>query len=166
MKHLIFIASVLWGLSGCASSVVVPDVADSIKLEKDYGILATNINTSWTNHTVTIINKNALTGSLILKVIVGDNFRVISLPAGEYTWRGMDLGNLYSEFRDKMDFTIRAQEINYIGDLVLDIDVISKKYRMGLRDGSDAAEQRLKNLYPNLSKTYKFSKSLTVDKRQ
>ena len=166
MKRFIFSLSILFSLSGCAS-LVVPDVADSVTLEKDQGILATNIVTNISGLTVTIIDKtNIMVASAIFKPNAGENFRVITLPAGEYSWRGIYMGGKYSEFRDKMDFTIKPQEVNYIGDLLIDVDLFSSTYRMGVRDGSDEAKKYVEKTYPALSKTYRFNKTLTIDKRE
>lgn len=165
MKQITLLVITLVALSSCASPFV-PNVKDSIALENNQGILVANIASNYNDFRISIKNKKNLVASAVFVIKAGNDFRVISLPAGDYSWSGIYLDNLYSEFQEKMNFTVKAGKVSYIGDLLIHIDVASKKYRLEVRDNSSAAKLNLTQQYPNLSKAYPFTTSLTIDSRQ
>ncbi len=162
--NLFFLLSMAVGLSGCVSTI---NVKDGVLLKPKEGFLVTDFHSSHSGYSVTIIKKTNLTvASAIFKIKPDDNFWILALPAGDYTWRGIYVGTSYSEFRNDMDFKISPGELNYIGDMVIDITSDIQSYRMSVVDNSEKVEQRIKKDYPTLYAKHKFTKNITIDKRQ
>jgi len=156
----------------CISSI---NIVDTTRLDGNEGIMILTIVTNFCGQ-ITIINQTNVTlPSAVISVRPGDNFRIMSLPAGSYSWRGIyaapsTLGgpSLTSEFRGRYNFEIKAQAVNYIGNLLIEIDRHSKKYgtinyTMIFTDHGDETGQYLQKAYPQLSRTYSFVKNLTMD---
>jgi hypothetical protein len=161
-RSLLLVVAVSVMALACASA----NVRDTPSLAGGQGIVVTNIVSNSGDYTVSIIDKtNLVVPSATLKVLPGENFRVIALPAGNYSWRGIYLneGN-FVEFREWLDFTVNAGEINYVGDLIIDIDRARKTGRLSVRDDGAGAEQRMRHEYPKLYGTYRFTKNITVDR--
>jgi len=104
--------------------------------------------------------------SLMVTLLSGENFSVMTLPAGKYSWVGIYMGSKHSAFRGQLPFEVKPGKINYIGDLVISMDW-SNASHYGLRVGAnqDRAEKYMKVVYPELTSHYPMVASLTVDQR-
>lgn len=160
--------------SGCASQLRLPDFGADASLAPGTGLLITRIISmdpapgmaQRPDASLTLIDESNFTmASAILPIQPGENFRVISLPAGSYTWRGLYLGTFYSEFRGKLPFKVTANTATYIGDVDLQIDWYAKTYRLAVRDRSRIAQARYEEQYPRLAKSVPFEVALARDLR-
>ena len=140
-------------------------VKDDFQITEKHGFLVTNFHSSHSGYKVTIIKKsNLTTSSAIFDIKPDDNFWVISIPEGEYTWRGIYVDTKHSEFRNEMDFKIESGKLNYIGDMVINISSDIETYTMGVLDQTEFAKERIEKDFPNLYERYRFVKNLTNDK--
>jgi hypothetical protein len=113
-----------------------------------------------------IKDSNLTVASLIVDVQSGETFRVMTLPAGEYTWRGFYVGTKHSEFRGLLPFEVKPGKVNYIGDIVISINWDDPwHYGMRVMANPPAAESYMRRVYPQLTARYPLVASLTVDKR-
>jgi hypothetical protein len=108
-----------------------------------------------------ILESHSLVSSAVLNISSGENFRVITLPAGDYTWRGIYAGNRYREFNGRYAFKIVAGAINYIGDMYIDFDQNMSKFRLSFEDHGPEAWQRFKESYPALATSCTFTSDLS-----
>lgn len=106
-----------------------------------------------------------MVSSAVIPLEPGENFRVIALPPGRYSWRGLYLGSYSSEFRGKLLFDLRADTADYVGDLDLTIDWAAKTYRLAISDRSRLAKARYESEFPVAAKSFPFATSMTEDKR-
>jgi hypothetical protein len=102
---------------GCASPLRLPNIDADAALAVGSGLLVTRVLltdevpgfTQRPEVQITLIDeKNLLIASAILPLTPGENFRVIALPTGSYTWRGIYLGTYSAEFRGRLPFKIAA----------------------------------------------------------
>jgi hypothetical protein len=158
---------------GCASKYTLPDAAPDLVLGKKDGLLITRLraesvpaNTMPTGAAITIINQAHLTiVSAILPVVPGETLRVLALPAGAYSWRGMYIGEYYSEFRGKMPFNIFAGAACYIGDLDIGIEWSSKRYKMEIQNRAAVAKSLYESRYPRFAQSLPFRETVATDLR-
>ena len=113
-----------------------------------------------------IKQSNLMVASLIVTLQSGENFTVMTLPAGKYSWRGIYLDRKNSEFRGLLPFEVKPGKVNYIGDLVISLDWDNPwHYGMRVTANQAAAERYMKSVYPELTSRYPMVASLTVDQR-
>ena len=154
----IILLIVLVMLSGCAS---VKNIRDTARLEPKSGIMLVNFESNHYGYKATIINKKNITwASAVFDIKRDDNLRVITLPAGDYTWRGIYVGTGASEFRDDYDFTIQEGYVNYVGDVLIIIDGRSNRYKISFSD-NEKTISRFKEEYPKLAENNKIIKNIT-----
>lgn len=115
---------------------------------------------------ITIIDQNNLTvASALLPIKACENFRVIQLPPGRYSWRGIYIGTYYAEFRGKLLFDIIANKANYVGDINLVIDLENMKYSLKVVDQSRIVNSLYETKYPVAAKALPFITEITEDNR-
>ena len=163
--HKRLMVLILWSLvvlTGC----MTPNIQDGMSLKANQGLMVCRISTNETDFVLTIIKRPALfVSSAIFEINSKDSLRVIFLPAGEYTWRGLYRAPYCSEFENKALFKIAPGKITYVGDVVLDIDWPTGKYSLDFVDNFNQIEERFKLEYPSFYEQYEFTKSITQDKR-
>jgi hypothetical protein len=96
----------------------------------------------------------------------GENFSVQTVPAGQYSWIEFWVQGKKSDFKGRLPFDVEPGKINYVGDIVLSIDM-SDPWHYGMRVTSDlpAAGRYLQFNYPQLASRYPLVPNLTVDNR-
>jgi len=159
MKRLFLWAIVAMNLPGC-TTLNIP--RETSKLESQEGVLVTNIVTNAGGYKLAIRENHSLVSSAILKISSGENFRVIVLPAGDYTWRGIYAGPRYKEFDGKYAFKIVAGAINYIGDMYIYFKSNSIEFKISFEEHSLEAWQRFKESYPALAASCTFTSNLPM----
>jgi len=169
LKYFVFVLVLILSPTSCIPTV---NIVDTAKLDNNEGVMVSTIVTNFCG-TISIINlDNAILPSAVISVRPGENFRVMSLPAGRYSWRGIYLENNSSEFRGRYNFEIKAQSVNYIGDLLIEVDKktlhktlyqTALKYTMVFIDHGDETSQYLQKAYPQLSSSHDFVRNLTTD---
>ena len=169
---LLFLVSTV--LAGCASALKLPNIGANSLPEKGSALLVTRIILrdavpGYTNRppvSIALIDQQNLTvASAILDLELGENFRVISLPPGNYSWRGIYLANYYSEFRGKLLFGLAPNSATYVGDIELTIDWSTKKYGLKVVDRSHIANSHYTSEFPAAAGTLPLTTTLVQDLR-
>ena len=160
-------------LTGCASALKLPNIGANSLPEKDHALLVTRINLSTPGYAnlrplyITLINQQNLTVvSAIIELEPGMNFRAISLPPGNYSWRGLYLGSYVSEFRGKLLFNLAPDSATYVGDLDLTIDWNTSKYGLKVVDRSEFVKSRYEVEFPVAAATLPLTTALVQDLRK
>lgn len=154
IKWLCLLAMVAIHLPGCATSNLSRDTA---RLESQDGVLVTNIITNAGGYKLAIRENHSLVSSAVLEISSGANFRVIVLPAGNYSWRGIYAGTDYREFNGKYSFKIVAGAVNYIGDMYIDFASSLRQFEISFEDHRLEALQHFKESYPALAASCPFT---------
>lgn len=156
MMRCFLLTIVALELSGCAT----PNISkDTLKLESAEGILVTNIVTNAGGYKL-VISKSNSPHFTILNISSGENFRVIALSAGNYTWARLTSGVRRSEFLDRYNFKVVAGMINYIGDMHIEFEPDVTRFRIAFEGHDREVWQRFEESYPGLSASYRFTSSL------
>ncbi|MHA6205658.1 hypothetical protein ACXU4B_14635 [Dyella soli] len=172
IRHYLLAALAALALSGCG--IKRTNIPDTASMPQGSGVMVARVVFVQRNAAgdepapaLTAIKTTNLTvASLILDLHPGENFTVMSLPAGNYTWRGLYVGRRNSEFRNRLPFEIQAGKINYVGDIVVTLDWNDlTRYGMRVRSNLAASETYVHEVYPQLSGHYPMVASLTEDDR-
>ena len=173
-KRTLLLLFVSTALAGCASALKLPNIAPNSLPEKGSALLVARIIvkdtapgfTSRPPVSITLIDQqNLIVASAILPLEAGENFRVISLPPGNYSWRGIYLGTYSSEFRGKLLFSLAENTATYVGDIDLTIDWSTKKYALKVADRSRIAKYRYESGFPAAASALPFTTSVIRDLR-
>lgn len=163
MRRLLLLAFVAMNLPSCVISNLPKDTT---RLRSHEGILVTNIITNAVGYKLAILEKHSFVSSAVLEITSDQNFRVITLPAGDYIWRGIYAGNRYHEFGGEYSFKIVAGAINYIGDMYIEFAPGFNRFHLELADHNLEARKRFKEVYPALSASYTFRNDLLKQEEQ
>ena len=153
-------------LSSCGTSTL--NVTNDTVLRADEGLLVTTIHTNVPKYTLTLIEKDARSGTAAaFNSENPENFVIATLPAKAYSLAmfyqvGSLLINRTASFGDGFDFTIEPGKINYIGDLRLTGD--GAELRIRVADNSDDVETKLAERYAVLFKKYPMKK-IVIEKQ-
>ena len=144
----------VFSLVGCAGPSV------SVYSPPQQGLLITDFHSSVTGAKLSLIqrNQNGIPNA-VFEITPLDNFRVIELPPGNYTWREIDLGSSSRNIRDIYNFTIEANKLNYIGDVLLKVD--PDGVRISFINQSTEVRRRLQQEYAQLYQRYPYIENLT-----
>lgn len=160
--------------AGCASQLKLPNHSPDAPLPTGSALLVTRIlladavpgASQRPEASLSLIDeKNFLVSSAIVPLSTGENFRVMALPAGNYSWRGIYMGTSHAEFKGKLPFKLLSGTACYVGDLDFLIDWSNRTYRLAVRDRFRIAQSRYEDQYSQLSKSAPLVSSLTQDYR-
>jgi hypothetical protein len=154
VKRLLLLAILAMNLPSCATSNLPKDTS---RLESNEGVLVTNIVTNAGGYKLAIRENHSFVSSAVLNISSGGNFLVITLPAGDYSWRGLYSGSRYREFNGRYSFKIVAGAINYIGDMYIDFGPNLSQFQISIEDHRLEALQRFKESYPALAASSTFT---------
>jgi hypothetical protein len=175
-------------LAGCATPVK-PEMEDTANLAPGQGIMVARIampylarndhlpttifvaNTFSMNYTlppdsnnVSAIRERLYSGTPIA-LHTAETFLVVPLPAGTYSWSGMQIGSYSSYWGAKKKFDIVAGKINYVGDMTLVMGDTgnNQNYRVNLRsyDYHELFLPKIAAAYPKLWGSYPVLVNLT-----
>jgi len=87
---------------------------------------------------------------------LGENFKLITLPAGDYTWTKIKINHNYYFDLDKQGFslTVKKGVINYGGHLIVDINQMFETAKYNYVNRSSQAIDELQNCCVNLISDY------------
>lgn len=97
---------------------------------------------------------------------------VLEMPAGDYYWTGVKVGNLSGSLQLGMPFTIEAGKINYVGDVLLLLDDVHLQkvhgvpmpgYGLYVKDQHAYTLSKAAAMYPELWRAYPVVTHLTQD---
>jgi hypothetical protein len=168
-KPFVYISLLL--LTACMSTT--KNIKPDQNLETNQGIVVTKIHSNWDSY------KNPLLATLEyafthsenkqkgyrLVLSKADDLKVVVLPAGDYNWFRINFGRYYMNLSGS--FSVKANEINYIGDIYsqLDVPMFSLSGVSGESKITDETEQikiELKEHFPDLLEQHKFNTALAT----
>jgi len=168
----------------CACGVQRENIKDTSSIPSGSGVLLSHIVLVQTNYWVAhkplelgIIKNGGAFASVIYPVDKSSTYAVTVLPAGHYSWKGMHIdgvqsstltptfGDRHADLEGLLPFEVRAGQVNYIGDIVINIDWSAYRYRLQIADRTDWAKSFMNVLYPKLLASYPFVTNLTKDER-
>jgi hypothetical protein len=159
-------------LASCAADPVLKDTAT---LPPQTGIMVANVfiwsagNKAYPPVSIKVDKLHGLSSATTLHLPQRSNLIVIELPAGEYSWTDLELGNIAGGSTSyHMPFTIEPGKINYVGDLLLTLNGASKPgqkatFDFKVGDQSQRWLPVVANRYPLLARTYPTVIHLTED---
>lgn len=153
----LFLPACIIMLAACASSgkVTVKPYAPPRQ-----GVLITDFHSNRDGVKLSLIRKNGEEiPDAIFEITPLDNFRVVHLPPGKYTWREIELGGRKRNIRDEFTFTIEADKLNYIGDVL--VKVKPSTLSVNFINKSTQVQQRLQQDYQALYQRYPYVENLT-----
>ena len=166
-------------LSACASD---KNMSDSAQLPPDTGILVANVlvrsvgGVPYPPVTMNFDKIHGLSPSKTVPLPLRDNLIVMQVPAGDYSWTSVKIGDLGGSTSYGMPFTIEAGKINYVGDVMLVLDSYHKKvsqggqaeptYQIYVRDLSAHTLPFVASTYPQMWHAYPAVTHLTQDLRR
>ena len=144
------------------SSCVEVNIKDTSQIDVNHGIMLVNFvskHEGW--YLISTVNKeNYLAGSAFFRIESSNNLRVISLPEGEYIWKAFYSSEGHTEFNNEFGFKIEGNRINYIGDILINIDFSGGKYKFTFENNPETINE-FKGLYPVLSKSMSITENIT-----
>lgn len=128
----LFLFLMLFGLvlTGCAS---INDVEDySGKMHPGNGILVVSVDTMIPFSDLRLIRPDDTFAAIAARNLpLGRSLRFVELPAGDYSWARVELGNdgYYEHYialdkskKERYTFTVKPGVVNYPGDFVVQLD--------------------------------------------
>ncbi|RDS83623.1 hypothetical protein DWU98_04640 [Dyella monticola] len=174
----LWLLSLVVVLSACATD---KNVTDSAQLPPGTGIMVANVlvrsvgGVAYPPVTINFDKMHGLSPSKVVALPLRNNLIVMQLPAGEYSWTSVKIGDLTGSTSYGMPFTIEAGKINYVGDVLLLLDSFHKKvsqgglaqptYNIFVKDLSAHTLPVAASTYPELWRAYPVVTHLTQDFR-
>lgn len=139
----------------CASSA-----GSGVHSAQSQGILVTELHSNFNDITVSLIHEDgAEVSSAIFKIHPHDNFRVLTLPSGRYTWQSIKVGPWRTNIKGDFSFVIKQGTLNYIGDVLLKVD--GEDVRINFINKSSSVRSRLMQDYKGLYSRYPYEVNIT-----
>lgn len=124
------------------------------------GILVTELHSNFNNITLSFMHeKGEDISSASINVQPDDNFRVMSLPAGRYTWKSIIVDGWRTNIKGDYSFIIKGGALNYIGDVLLKVD--GADVRIKFINKSSAIKLRLSKEYAALYRQFPYIVNIT-----
>ena len=143
------------------SSCTVANLKDTAQIEGNHGVMLVKFIPNNYGYFISTVNKEwYIAGSAFFRIKSSDNLRVISLPEGEYIWKAFYSTKGHAEFKKEFGFKIEANQINYIGDLLIDIDFSKAKFKLAFKNNPETIDE-FRELYPVLSKNLPITENIT-----
>jgi dipeptidyl aminopeptidase/acylaminoacyl peptidase len=127
---------------------------EEVKVKDGNGLLAVDINT--TNAYVNVVKVERVGslfgGTSLTGLGLGDNVRLVELPAGTYRWSRVDMNGAYLHIRDdeRFQFKVEPGVINYPGDLDIQSTGSGNRYYTTVSDRAGRAMSNLDTMYPGV----------------
>lgn len=135
---------VLLTFSGCVTAPLAVDGSEPIAA--DEGLLAVRFLSDWKGNESAWFESIAFsvrpedaTMSEVLDMRSNDDAQLVALPAGEYSFVRTTIGSSYRDFEPGGEFSIKAGEITYVGDLT--IRIMQKPFLLAVSELSVADNQ-------------------------
>ncbi|KAA1164740.1 MULTISPECIES: hypothetical protein [Pseudoalteromonas] len=155
-------------LTACASTT--KNIKADQGLESNQGIVVTKIHSNWDGYNNPLLadlefiftqtdGKKKDSKFVLSKA---DDLKVVALPAGEYKWFRILFGNYYMDLSG--GFTIKPNEITYIGDIhsQLDLGMFSMSGESRISNESEQIKNDLEVHFPKLLEKHKFTTKLST----
>ena len=127
---------------------------------QSHGILVTELHSNSTDITLSLIHEDgADVSTAIFELNPHNNFRVISLPSGRYTWRSIKVGLWSTNIKGDYSFVIKEGTLNYVGDVLLKVD--GDDVRIKFINKSSSIEARLEEDYSTLYEKFPYEVNIT-----
>lgn len=127
---------------------------------QNQGILVTELHSNFNDISLSLIHEDGESvSSAIFGLNPNDNFRVLSLPSGRYTWKSIKVGQWRTNIKDDFSFVIKKGTLNYIGDVLLKVD--GEDVRISFINKSGAIRSRLQQDYSGLYDKYPYEVNIT-----
>lgn len=166
-------------LGGCATD---KNMGDATQLPQGTGVMVANVlvrsvgAVAYPPVTINFDKIHGVSTSKIIALPARNNLIVMQLPAGNYSWTSVHIGDLSASTSYAMPFTVEAGKINYVGDVLLLLDSFHKKasqgsgvplptYNFFIKDLSARTLPGVASAYPQLWRAYPVVTHLTQDFR-
>jgi len=150
---LLLCASIL-----CVSCVSSP--SGNRQHSQNQGILVTELHSNFNDISLSLIHEDGEdVSSAIFDLNPHDNFRVISLPSGRYTWKSIKVGSWNTNIKGDFSFIIKKGTLNYIGDVLLKVN--GEDVRISFINKSTAIRSRLREDYSSLYEKFPYEVNIT-----
>jgi len=127
---------------------------------QNQGILVTELHSNFNNISLSLIHEDGEdVSSAIFDLNPHDNFRVISLPSGRYTWKSIKVGAWDTNIKGDFSFVIKKGTLNYIGDVLLKVN--GEDVRIRFINKSSAIRSRLREDYSSLYDKFPYEVNIT-----
>ncbi|GLQ89834.1 hypothetical protein [Dyella flagellata] len=167
-------------LGGCATD---KNMSDSKQLPPGTGVMVANLRVrslggvAYPPVTINFDKMHGVSTSKIIALPARNNLIVMQLPAGDYSWTSVHIGDLSGSTSYRMPFTVEAGKINYVGDVLLLLDSYHLKrangsgipepsYNFFIKDLSASTLPGVASTYPELWRAYPVVTHLTQDFRR
>lgn len=164
-------------LAGCADWGKLPDLAADRLPAKGNALLVARINLRdealaapgrQPKAAISLADeRNRVLASAVIDLALGTNFRVIELPAGEFSWYLLYEGTASASLRERLVFTLAPDRATYVGDLDIEIDwgMGGRRYALDVVDRRDEAESRFRVACPAAAAALPLVTSIPRDHR-
>lgn len=150
-KRTILIALLLLLLSACSATPYH---------QQKKGVLVADFYADKVGTVLVLVEKSAEARPVaVIEITPMDNFRVLELSAGEYTWSELREPGRVTPLSGHFDINVQADTINYIGSILI------KSYQTGPQisvvNQTTEVRQRLQTDYPAIAQRFPFMLNLT-----
>jgi hypothetical protein len=113
-----------------------------------------------------IDSHSTVVSNAVMTLNDGENYVVLPLHAGQYSWDSITIGRYYMLFKFGLPFNIVAGKINYVGDIELVLDGRGgANYALRVVDRRRSSLVPMASAYPQLWSTYPVVVNMTRDMR-
>ena len=149
---LVFVCACAFFATDAIGSQFKP--GEEVKVKDGNGLLAVDINTANAYVNVVKIERvgSLFGGTSLTGLGLGDNVRLVELPAGTYRWSRVDMNGAYLHIRDdeRFQFKVEPGVINYPGDLDIEYTGSGNRYYTTVSDRAGRAMSNLDTMYPGV----------------
>jgi len=169
------ILSMLFIFSGCTTTA--PLTAETAKkIEANEGYVTTTLHSNWKgNEGIMFENMRFIADHdgkgkpASIKMRSNEDFQLLKLEEGHYTWREINIGNMYINLSEDSGFDVEAGKITYIGDITSEISVklfSARSDRADITDREAENKEKLMQEFPNLVDEFPYQKKISIFKRR
>jgi len=145
-KGSVTIIFILMVLSACAT----PEYHNQKK-----GIVVADFYADKVGSILELVEKTHPTRAVaVIEITPLDNFRVLELPVGEYTWRQLREPDRITPLYGRFDISVQADSINYIGSML--IKSYPKAPQISVVNQATQVLQRLQKDYQATAQRFPF----------
>lgn len=124
------------------------------------GVLVTDFYADKVGTTLELVRKGQSgVPDAVIEVTPKDNFRVLTLPAGEYRWRQIRESGRVIPMADMFEISILPNRTTYIGTIL--IKSYSNGPQLSVVNQASEVKQRLQEEYPKLISQYPYVTKLS-----
>lgn len=174
-QRLLWLLPLIALLCGCDTR---QNMRDTAQLPSATGVLVTTVRVRSVDgipYPPVSLAYNVMRGmgsTKVIPLVEPNNTVVLEMPAGDYYWTGVRVGNAASPLTLGVPFTIEAGKINYIGDVWLVLDDVHRRkvkgelkptYGIYTRDQHAYTLPKAASAYPELWHAYPVVTHLAED---